>query len=85
MTSAVGGIFDRVVARRADQVTDEAITAFMDGAPVIQMQQGLFHVVIVAAPAGAATPRTSTAGSASPAPAATGAGHAPQPPGRHIQ
>ena len=53
MTGARGGIFDRVVARRADQVTDEAITAFMDGAPVIRTPHGLFHVVIVAAPAGA--------------------------------
>jgi hypothetical protein len=51
MTGAVGGIFDRVVARRADQVTDGAIIAFMDGAPVIRTPQGLFHVVIVAAPA----------------------------------
>lgn len=31
---------------------------------------------------GSATPRTSTVGSASPAPADTGAGYAPQPPGR---
>jgi hypothetical protein len=53
MTGAVGRIFDRVVARRADQVTDEAIAAFMDGAPAIRTPRGLFHVVIVAAPAGA--------------------------------
>ena len=53
MTSAVGAIFDEAAARRADTVTENAITLLLDGPPVIQTAQGRFQVVIVAAPAGA--------------------------------
>ena len=47
MTNAVGTLFDRDVARRADEVTEEAIGLLLDGPPMIRTAQGDFQVVIV--------------------------------------